>query len=365
MDAYEMVLDFATQKQPMAEAWIRELHAEICKAQKTYSALTEVGWRELELPKGQYKVSPNHVQGRDGEIHAYSPVDRTPSEMQKLIQELRTEEFATAHPILHGSYAHYAFVTIHPFADGNGRVARALASVYTYRAQSIPLLILSENRNTYIDSLDEADNGDSQPFVSFTFERTLDAIRLTEMSLRAAAAPQLEDALDSYRKVYITKGGYKHEEVDAAGYALIDLIFAELKAQSKAIMSGGDITVDVNRENRNDYSLSYSNTTRVPVQESGRRLAIEVTATEPRHPTVKIHYHLEVPKDCDLEDEIYLSTSDLTLPFSARITELVPAVSAALQIRISVFVRTLFGIAINQLARNARRKLHQQGFITE
>lgn len=30
MDAYEMVLDFATNKEPIAAAWIRDLHAEIC-----------------------------------------------------------------------------------------------------------------------------------------------------------------------------------------------------------------------------------------------------------------------------------------------------------------------------------------------
>src|SRR5205814_2348370 len=112
MSAYEMVLDFATQKQLVAEAWIRELHAELCKSQKTYSALTEIGWQELELPRGRYKTSPNHVLDRDGEIHAYAPVDRTPSEMQKFVAELRSDEFLSAHPALQASYAHYAFVVI-------------------------------------------------------------------------------------------------------------------------------------------------------------------------------------------------------------------------------------------------------------
>jgi Fic family protein len=53
--------------------------------------------------------------------------------------------------------AHYAFVAIHPFADGNGRVARALASVFTYRAYSVPVLILAESRNDYLTNLEAAD----------------------------------------------------------------------------------------------------------------------------------------------------------------------------------------------------------------
>lgn len=364
MDAYEMVLDFATQKQSIAEAWIRELHAEICKSQKTYSALTEIGWQELPLPKGRYKVSPNHVRGRDGEVHAYAPVDRVSDEMQKLVQELRTEEFANAHPVLQASYAHYAFVLIHPFADGNGRVARALASVYTYRAESIPLLILIENRDGYIEALSEADRGNFRPFVNFVFERALDAIRLTEMSLRAASATSIEQALNRYKRLFVTKGGYTHEAVDFAGYALIELVTEELKSRSQAVTESGAITVQINRENRNDYRLSRPETTRHPIAESGRRLVIRLVGTDVRHPTTDVEIDLAVPKDCDVEDEILLATQGISLPFSARITELIPDPSAALKLRVSIYAETLLSMAVNRLITVARKSLKNQGFLS-
>lgn len=317
----------------------------------------------MELPLGQYKVSPNHVLGRDGKVHAYAPVDRTASEMQRLVDELRSDEFSSAHPVLQASYAHYAFVLIHPFADGNGRVARALASVYTYRAESIPLLILSETRNSYIDTLTEADDSNYQPFVSFIFERALDAIRLTSMSLSAAEVPPLESSLESFKRIFVTRGGYTHQEVDSAGYALVDLISEELNRQGNEIAKSGEIHIAVSAEKRNDYPIPNPDTARCPVTDSGRQLAISVTSSAPKA-TVNLRFGLSVPKDCDVEDELLLASQDIPIPFPARITELIPEASAALQLRISIFIQAVLGFSIDSILKTTRKLLTQQGFIS-
>lgn len=91
-----MVLDFATQKAPVAEAWIRQLHAEMCRSQDTYLVQTPKGPQTQELPKGKYKYLPNHVRGRDGDVHAYAPVDMTPEEMHRLCEELRSPVVSTS-----------------------------------------------------------------------------------------------------------------------------------------------------------------------------------------------------------------------------------------------------------------------------
>src|SRR5438270_2121894 len=54
MEAYDFVLDFATQRLPVAEAWIRTLHEVICGSQDTYMAYTEVGPQSQPLPRGKY-----------------------------------------------------------------------------------------------------------------------------------------------------------------------------------------------------------------------------------------------------------------------------------------------------------------------
>ncbi|HKI00631.1 MAG TPA: Fic family protein [Thermoanaerobaculia bacterium] len=192
LEAYELVLDAATRNQPISEAWIRALHEKLCAPQRTYRVLTDVGWQEQELPKGRYKTRPNHVRLSDGTFHAYAPVDQVAEEMHRLIDQIRTPEFEAAHPVLQASYCHYAFVVIHPFADGNGRVARALASTFFYRAQSIPLVIFSNQRLAYLEALQAADLGDSRAVISFFRDRGIDTMQFVVESLSSTALSQQE-----------------------------------------------------------------------------------------------------------------------------------------------------------------------------
>ncbi len=58
---------------------------------------------------------------------------------------------------------HVALTAIHPFTDGNGRVARAVASAVLQQAIGLPLLIYADQRERYIRSLEAADNGNVRP----------------------------------------------------------------------------------------------------------------------------------------------------------------------------------------------------------
>ena len=87
LHAYDYVLDLATKAEPISEAAIRALHEEVCRAQDTYRVMTAIGPQEQALPKGQYKILPNHVRTRKGTDHSYAPVDVTPAEMARLVGE--------------------------------------------------------------------------------------------------------------------------------------------------------------------------------------------------------------------------------------------------------------------------------------
>jgi Fic family protein len=226
--AYELVLDAVTHRLPITEAWIRALHETLCAPQKTYRVLTDQGWQEQELPKGQYKTRPNHVRLTDGTMHAYAPVDQVPLEMHRLLEQIRTPEFEAAHPVLQASYCHYAFVVIHPFADGNGRVARALASTFFYRDRSIPLVIFENQRPAYLDALRAADLGDFRPVISFFLDRGIDTMQLVSEGLRTAEAPQPEDSISRINKP-VPGNLSRREIVDIEG-RLANEIARELKA---------------------------------------------------------------------------------------------------------------------------------------
>jgi Fic family protein len=175
---YELAIDAVTGQTPMSEAWLRSLHERICAPQRTYPVRTEIGVQEQPLPKGRYKEHPNHVRLADGTYHAYAPVADTAPEMHRFFEQLRTAAFEEAHPVEQAAYAHHALTAVHPFADGNGRVARALASVYLYKRHSIPLVVFADQRQIYFDVLARAEDGDTCPWIAFVADRGIDTIEL-------------------------------------------------------------------------------------------------------------------------------------------------------------------------------------------
>ncbi len=359
LGAYDFVLDFATRAVPIAEAWIRALHEVMCKGQETYSVSTEVGTQEQPLPLGRYKVLPNHVLKNDGVTHSYAPVDQVPSEMHRLCLEVESPDFASAHPVQQAAYIHYALVVIHPFADGNGRVARALASVYTYRAISVPLVMLAEHRLEYYDSLSAADDGDYQRFVDFVLARTLDSIQLVSETLKAAGVPAPIEAARGLKQVYLTRGGFTHTEVDAAGYRLFDAFVAEVQRQASALHTGELVIACIGVQTA---ATPQSDRYRLPVTGGPRLAMIQLRTSPPASAELTREVTLEVPRDSGKEDDIVLRSAATGELFGARVTEAQPALTGTVQLRLAIFVHGLLGQAIADITKSASKVLRQNGY---
>jgi len=95
-------------------------------------------------------------------------------------------------PIELAAILHHRFVWIHPFHDGNGRVARLLMNLALTRSGYPIAVILNVDRNKYYDTLKKADDGDPTSFVNFVasaVERSLD------LYLRALEPPEKTDRL--------------------------------------------------------------------------------------------------------------------------------------------------------------------------
>ena len=345
LHAYDYVLDLATKAEPISEAAIRVLHEVVCRAQTTYRVMTAVVPQEQALTKGRYKILPNHVRTRDGLDHSYAPVDVTPAEMFRLVEELRSEAFVAAHPVLQAAYAHYGLVVIHPFADGNGRVARALASAFTYRAISMPIVILSEHKEAYLDSLEAADRSDYQSFVDFMLARALDTIALVNESVLGALSPSAEKSMEAIKSLYLTKGGYTHDQVEASGTRFIQTVRSELlKTISKntvpKVHGGAEILPG---------APGQSNPTHRSPLNDKRRIEIGFNSDAPAHVLLRRHYDLWLPKDAGTEDDVQLERGDHKDKFSARMDELLPAISGVLQIRIALFAERVVGEVLAEL----------------
>jgi Fic family protein len=230
--AYDFVLDLVTSRTEISEKAIKETHVLICASQETYRVWTSVGWQEQPLPKGDYKTLPNNpTRTSTGRKHFYTPPSDTPAEMDRLIRELRSAEFLAAHPVLQAAYAHYAFVAIHPFADGNGRVARALASAYLYRRPGVPLVIFADQKDEYLDALEEADSGNAQRFVQFVEDRVADIVGIIQVATTGPDAPPTSASLASLRRGFLGREGLSLDELDAIANRIQGAATAELQEQ--------------------------------------------------------------------------------------------------------------------------------------
>ncbi len=124
----------------MSEATIRGIHDVACRPQLTHQVIVEGHMQDHVMAPGDYKHHPNHIRLDDGGWVATAPVALVGPEMARLVELAAGPECAALHPVTHAAWLHHSILHVQPFADGNGRVARALAGGVLLRAASVPLV---------------------------------------------------------------------------------------------------------------------------------------------------------------------------------------------------------------------------------
>jgi Fic family protein len=205
-DALEGMFDFVGGKRELSTSYINELHAALLRNQLTYKAVDQF---DTEFPKvlekGRYKTDPNSPTRADGSVHEYCPPAHTASEMDELIR-LHHQHRDVA-PEVEAAWLHHRFTQIHPFADGNGRVARAIASLVFIKAGWFPLIVKRDDRARYIESLEAADGGDLRALVAMFVEAQRNAlIQASELAYEAKPIASVEEAVAAVRDRLIQRG---------------------------------------------------------------------------------------------------------------------------------------------------------------
>lgn len=167
-DALEGLFDFVANRRELSTSYIKEIHAALTRNQPTTTALDQFG-RQIEVPlkRGEWKTLPNNPTRDDGTIHQYCPPEQTASEMDKLVKLHLEHTKAGVAPEVEAAWLHHRFTQIHPFQDGNGRVARVLASLIFLRGGWFPLVVTRDQRTQYITALEDADTGKIHNLVQF------------------------------------------------------------------------------------------------------------------------------------------------------------------------------------------------------
>ena len=197
-ESLDFVMDYVGGTRELTEGFIKELHALITRHQTYVEGVDQFGrhFRTL-LRHGQYKLLPNNPTRPNGAVHEYAPPEQTGVEMTQLVDIFQVSGPVT-HPVAVAAWLHHAFVAIHPFQDGNGRVARALASMVLIKGDYFPLHVHRKNREEYIESLEEADAGTLVPLTNL-FAKLQRHDLLTAVSETAKAATEEDTVTDPSR----------------------------------------------------------------------------------------------------------------------------------------------------------------------
>ncbi|SBT54170.1 Fic family protein [Micromonospora narathiwatensis] len=88
---------------------------------------------DLAKSPGQYRKGPIYVHDErtDRRVYEGADADHVPQLMEELTAHLRSDD--TTNPLVKAALAHLNLVMIHPFRDGNGRMARALQTLVLSR----------------------------------------------------------------------------------------------------------------------------------------------------------------------------------------------------------------------------------------
>ena len=168
LEAMDFVFDLVKNNRPLTKSFILELHQLIMQHQDYSVAIDSQGNTiKVKVLKGKFKQHPNNPKREDGTIFEYCPPIHVDTEIEKLIDIYRDLESKEIHPIIIASWFHHAFTQIHPFQDGNGRIARLLTGLILIKHQLFPLNVLRSEKPEYINALETADNNNPNDLVSF------------------------------------------------------------------------------------------------------------------------------------------------------------------------------------------------------
>ncbi len=196
--AVDFVFDIIKENQNVSLSRILELHHLITNNQEYTEGKDQFGnFIKIKLIKGMFKELDNNPSRDDGTVFKYCPPVHVRGEIEKLIEIYNIIESRGDKSVIVASWFHHAFTIIHPFQDGNGRMARLLTSLILIKRGLFPFS--TRDKKNYILALSEADSNNTQKFVDFVCDSQAKYIGLAlntdfEQSLNQESYEKAADA---------------------------------------------------------------------------------------------------------------------------------------------------------------------------
>lgn len=235
-EAINWVLDLVKGETELTEVFIRELHTLLLKESSWKEAVTPDGKatrRKIEV--GKYKTQPNHVITITGETFYFATPEETPVKMQELVEWFREEKSKSdVNPIILAALFHYKFIRIHPFDDGNGRVARILMNFILMQFGFPPVIIKTEDKENYYAVLRLADADQLGPFIEYI---TANLLRSLEIMIRGARGEEIEEPEDLDKELALLEKRLRENKDESEIEWSYQIVRHVLYAQFKTLLT--------------------------------------------------------------------------------------------------------------------------------
>ena len=154
-----MAEEAAVKGMPLTQNFIRTLHKTILREDYTvYRDLPGGLQTSCVIHAGQYKTRPNSVITRYGDRFEYASPEETPGLMGDLVDWYNAaEQEGKLSPVELAALFHYRYIRIHPFEDGNGRIARLMVNYILTRHDYPMIVVRSRKKREYLEALHQTD----------------------------------------------------------------------------------------------------------------------------------------------------------------------------------------------------------------
>lgn len=154
-----MAEEAAVKEMPLTQNFIRTLHKTLLREDYTvYRDLPGGVQTSYTVHAGTYKTRPNSVITRYGDRFEYASPEETPGLMTELVDWYNAaEKEGRLSPVELAALFHYRYIRIHPFEDGNGRIARLMVNFILCRHDYPMIVVRSRNKSEYLEALHQTD----------------------------------------------------------------------------------------------------------------------------------------------------------------------------------------------------------------
>ncbi|MFH1101040.1 MAG: Fic family protein [Methanobacteriota archaeon] len=157
-EAFDFMLQLVQQKASFSQESIQQIHDIVTKG--------------LLKDSGKYRTGNVRITGSSITPPSYTKII---SLMDDYIHTIKKIPF---YPLKKAAFIHHQLVWIHPFFDGNGRVARLVTNLVFMQHGYPPIVLKQEQRKTYYHVLHQADNGNLSPLAVFIAKAMNESLQL-------------------------------------------------------------------------------------------------------------------------------------------------------------------------------------------